>query len=76
MTMIAMNRVEPASLERAAAWNEVEPGFWAGNDAGEFLGTIEARGSRYVAYDAKQRHLGEFDTLARAQARAAGAARD
>jgi len=75
MTMIAVGPVRTDPAGREPTWSEVEPGFWAGNDAGEFLGTIEARGNRYVAFDAVHRHLGEFATLALAQARAAGAAR-
>ncbi|MBL3687640.1 hypothetical protein D3248_11850 [Leucobacter zeae] len=75
MTMIDVGPVRADAEGRAPTWSEVEPGFWAGNDAGEFLGTIEARGDRYAAFDPLHRHLGEYATLAQAQARAAGMAR-
>ncbi len=76
MTLIVADRYRPESAVRPPAWTEVEPGFWAGNDAGEFLGTIESRNGRFVAFDAVHRHLGEFATLAQAQTRAAGASRE
>ncbi|WP_251446637.1 MULTISPECIES: hypothetical protein [unclassified Microbacterium] len=50
-------RTNPA---HEAVWVQVESGFWAGNRTGEFLGTIEARGSGFVAMDSAHRFLGSY----------------
>lgn len=45
-------------------WSEVEPGFYAGSHAGNFLGYINQnlRGI-FVAYDMASHVVGEFSTI-------------
>lgn len=46
-----------------ATWREVEKGFWVGNGGGEFLGTIEAHGTRFFARNRIMGYVGEYPTL-------------
>src|SRR6478752_1617135 len=60
--------------EVQASWHEVDEGFWVANTDGAFLGTIELIGSgRFFARNATRSYVGEYPTLALAQA-AVGAA--
>lgn len=56
-------------------WRKVEDGFWVGNDAGTFVGTIESHGvDRYFARSATRTYIGEYSSLASAMAAVAGEA--
>ena len=45
-------------------WSEVEPGFYVGSFAGNFIGYVDhTSGVGFHAYDMKSQSVGEFDAL-------------
>jgi hypothetical protein len=51
----------------AMQWPEVEAGFWVANADGNFGGTVERAGRRFVARDALGGELGRFADAASAK---------
>jgi hypothetical protein len=66
--VIPLAGTEHSQHGSAVNWAEPEPGFWVAARAGDFVGTVTIEGIRYIARGATGAPVGDFDTLAAAQA--------
>lgn len=67
MTMMITEPDRTAEVRGSTLWVEVEPGFWAGNRTGEFVGTIESHRAGFIAFDSTHRALGTFSSFVAAR---------
>lgn len=73
MTMVDGGSPADAAAPHDPSWHMVEDGFWVGSTHGTFLGTIERhRAGRFSARSATRSFLGDYRTLAAAEAAVAG----
>jgi hypothetical protein len=67
--MSVLELVTPVHAPSGPTWSRVSPTLWVASVGGEFLGTVEQLGERFVGCDGRALELGTFADLETAKQR-------